>query len=600
MLNRAAWSYIRDLFRWEKRLLARFVVSSLGRSACLFGVILLIKEFLSGTLGGGDATATAALAASLGTTGALWVVAGLLFGAYVGGSLFAYDNQVTQQRIVKILELGVMERLIRHLLSLSVPFFDRHQHGDIIQAVRSDITQLRLVVTSLSTIVFEALLALALVTAAIALSPWLTLWGLVVLPLLILPIYAIAKRTLASSYAVRKTGYVLFDVVLQILTGIRIIKAYRGEEAEARTGIDHGRRYFDELVEMVRIRAMSTVVLESMAGLGIVVVIVLGGFQVMHGALAWPSLLAFVMAMRSLQGPLNNINMHYVQIQTYGASVQRLEELFREKPEIADRPDARRLLTPPQTIAFENVGFAYADRTVLDSISFEVRAGETIGIVGPSGAGKSTLLNLLVRFYDPTSGRVLFDGVDLREYRLRDVYDQIAIVTQEPFLFAASVRDNIRYGRPAATDAEVEAAARDAYIHEEILQLPDGYDTPIGVGGRGLSGGQRQRINVARAILKNAPILLLDEATSALDSVAEAEVQRAIDRLMANRTSFIIAHRLSTLRHADRLLVLDSGRLAGFAPESQLIAECTTFARAFAQQHSQSLTDSEVVTYARK
>src|SRR5262249_55969497 len=197
-------------------------------------------------------------------------------------------------------------------------------------------------------------------------------------------------------------------------------------------------------------------------------------------------------------------------------------------------------------------------------------AGETIGVAGPSGSGKTTLLSLVARFYDPSVGAVRFDGRDVREFRLRDVYRQLAIVTQEPFLFAASVRENIRCGRPDASDAEVEDAAHVAEIHEEILALPLGYDTALGVGGRILSGGQAQRINVARAILKNAPILLLDEATSSLDSIAEEKVQRAIDKLMAGRTSFIVAHRLSTLRHADRILVLDQGKCVGLGAHDEL------------------------------
>ena len=262
-----------------------------------------------------------------------------------------------------------------------------------------------------------------------------------------------------------------------------------------------------------------------------------------------------------------------MQLQTYGASVDRIHELLSVQTEIYDRPGALPCSVAPDLIQFENVSFAYDSSLALDNVSFTVRRGETVGIVGSSGAGKTTLLNLLVRFYDPTTGRVLFDGQDLRELRVSDIYDKIALVTQEPFLFAATVYDNIRYGCPTASDAEVEAAAWAACIHDEIRALPSGYDTHIGIGGCRLSVGQEQRINVARAMLKNAPILLLDEATSALDSIAEADVQRAIEQLMWGRTSFIVAHRLSTLRHADRLLVLDQGRLVGFGTHDELLAQ---------------------------
>jgi ATP-binding cassette subfamily B protein len=212
--------------------------------------------------------------------------------------------------------------------------------------------------------------------------------------------------------------------------------------------------------------------------------------------------------------------------------------------------------------------------------------------VGPSGAGKTTLLNLLIRLYDPTSGSVMFDGHDLRELRLADIYDRVAVVAQEPFLFSTTVRENVRCGRPTASDEEVEGAARAAYIHEEILALPSGYETRIGVGGQGLSRGQAQRINVARAFLKNAPILLLDEATSSLDSVAEANLQEAIDSLLEARTSFVVAHRLSTLRKADRLLVLDQGRLVGFGRHDELLRDCALYRRLWELQqlHDRSVS----------
>jgi ABC-type multidrug transport system fused ATPase/permease subunit len=225
-----------------------------------------------------------------------------------------------------------------------------------------------------------------------------------------------------------------------------------------------------------------------------------------------------------------------------------------------------------------------------------VRSGETIGIAGPSGVGKTTLLNLAARFYDPTRGAVRFDGTDLRRFRLADVYEKLAIVTQEPFLFATTVRDNIRVGRPDATDAEVEAAAKAAEMHDDIIGFVDGSDTAVGIGARPLSTGQAQRVNIARALLKNAPILLLDEATSSLDSLSEAKVQSAIDRLMEGRTTFVVAHRLSTLRSADRILVLDDGRCVGLGPHEALIATCPLYARMWETQQMGGATARRVLS----
>ncbi|MGB5527372.1 MAG: ABC transporter ATP-binding protein, partial [Gemmatimonadota bacterium] len=283
------------------------------------------------------------------------------------------------------------------------------------------------------------------------------------------------------------------------------------------------------------------------------------------------------------------VNSAYVSVKNNAAAVQRIGEILDARPEVTDVPNARPLVGGPTSIQFDDVSFHYDDgERVVDRVSFEVQAGETIGIVGPSGAGKTTLLNLIARFYDPTAGRVLFDGRDLRDIRLSDLYSRIAVVTQDPFLFSASVVDNIAFGRENASREEIEEAARSAGVHDEILSLPDGYDTKIGIGGHGLSGGQAQRVSIARALLKDAPILLLDEATSSLDSISEARVQKAIDRLMEGRTTFIVAHRLSTLRNAGRLVVLDSGSLAGVGSHDELLKSCPLYGRLWTAQNISS------------
>ncbi|MCK5483619.1 MAG: ABC transporter ATP-binding protein, partial [Gemmatimonadetes bacterium] len=281
---------------------------------------------------------------------------------------------------------------------------------------------------------------------------------------------------------------------------------------------------------------------------------------------------------------LNQINSSYVTVKNHAAAVQRIGEILEMRPEVVDSPGAASMVAAPTTIRFDEVSFAYDEERVLDRVSFEVAAGETIGIVGPSGAGKTTLLNLIARFYDPRSGRVLFDDRDLRDVRLADLYDKISVVTQDPFLFSASVADNIAFGRENASREDIVAAARDSGIDDEIRALPEGYDTVIGIGGHGLSGGQAQRVSIARALLKDAPILLLDEATSSLDSISEVRVQKAIDRLMEGRTTFIVAHRLSTLRNAGRLLVLDSGRLAGIGSHDELLRTCPLYGRLWGAQ----------------
>ena len=564
-------------------LTSAFILSSLGRAAFVGAWVLLIREFLAGVLGRENGFARQ-IADSYGATTALWVVAGALVITQLAAAALAYAAQVTQQRLVTSIELGTMEQLIKHLLGLSAGFFDRRTHGDLIQTVRQDVSQLRVVAVGCATMVLDALNAIALIGAAAALSPKLAAIAFVLIPIAALPVYLAARRTLTQSFGVRRKGVVLFDLLLQLLRAIRIIKVYQGEGVEAARTISEARSYYDEVVAMERTRAMARVTLETLAALSLVAVIIAGGLQVLSGTLGWPELLAFLIAARAAQGPMNNVNTSYMEIQRYGASIAHIAELLAERPEVVDAPTATSLNAPPARLTVESVSFGFAGNQVLDDVSFDVRAGETLGIAGPSGAGKTTLLNLVARFYDPAAGAVRLDGRDLRSLRLADVYKQIAIVAQDPFLFSSSVRNNIKCGRPDATDAEVEAAARAAEIHDDIVEMPNGYDTLVGHGGRELSRGEAQRVNIARAVLKNAPILLLDEATSSLDSFSEVKVQRAIDKLAAGRMTIAVAHRLSTLRSAHRILVIEDGRVAGFAPHADLLADCGVYRRLWESQ----------------
>ncbi len=582
-MGRSIYHLIVTLFQWKKLLLLRFVATSVGRALTTMAVIFFIREFLAGAVE--EPTGfTKIIADSLGESAILWVAAGSLLLTYVLGAVLYYDNQIIVQRIIKVIELGVMERLIRHLLRLSVPYSDQQNYGEVIQTLRTDVTQMRRVIHAAANMLLEGLVVIGLMTMAAWISLYLTVWVLLVLPVASLPVVLISKQLRVRSFSVRKTGYLLFDMILEILKGMRVIKTYRGEEMQVRESVEKGSTYFDELIRMVRLQALGRVGMESLAGLSVVIVVLAGGFQVIDGKLSWPSLLAFVMAVRVMHTPLLLIHKQYVEIQTWHASVARITDFLATQPQIVEHADAHSLEATPQIISCEDVRFAYNESEVLKGITFSVAAGETIGIVGPSGAGKSTLLNLIVRLYDPTSGSIRFDGRDLKTLRLGDIYEKVAIVAQEPFLFSATVRENIRCGRPSAADEEVVAAAQAACIHDEICAMREGYETVVGIGGRDVSRGQAQRINVARAFLKNAPILLLDEATSSLDSVAEANVQQALDKLLESRTSFVVAHRLSTLRNAHRLVVLQNGTLVGFGPHTHLLKECGLYRQLWESQ----------------
>ena len=579
--------HIRALYRANHWLVLRFAATSVGKSVAGLATILLTRDFLSGILAGSDTARSAGMTGGASTVPvALWVGAGLLFVSIVGASVLAYDNRVTQQRMVQLLELEMMERLIRHLLTLSVSFFDRQSPGDMLQAVRQDVVSLRSLVFSVAGIILEAASALGLFVAAWWLSPRLTLWALVVLPLAALPVLLAARRATARSHDIRRTGYVLFDALLEMLRGIRVVKVYEGDQAITTATMAKSRTYFDELIEMVRVQSYAQVLLESIAGLGLVIVVVVGGIDVMSGRLNWPSLLAFLLAIRALYGPVNNLNASLIGLGALTASTDRIAELLATEPDVPEARDAIAIERGPANVTLDSVGFAYGERVVLDQVSLSVRAGETIGIAGPSGSGKTTLLNLLARFYDPSSGAITLNGTDLRAISLNSLYGQFGIVTQEPFLFAASILENIRCAKPWASDADVECAARNAGIHHEILEFTHGYATMVGIGGVGVSGGQAQRINIARALLKNPPVLLLDEATASLDSLSEMVVQRALERLMAGRTTFVVAHRLSTLRGASRIVVLDRGRMVGVGAHGELLDSCTVYR---AMWESQSL-----------
>ncbi|HEV7920337.1 MAG TPA: ABC transporter ATP-binding protein [Thermoanaerobaculia bacterium] len=562
------------LLRGEPALLAGFALASLGRAALSSSAILLIHQFLAAVLGRGGGWAT-----RLGFELPLWSLVALLLGVQLAAVLLAYQSRLAEQRILAVVELGTMDRLIRHVLTLSVGFFDHRTHGELVQTVRQDVANLRSVTTAAAALLLEAMQAAGLIAVAVSLSPRLAVWAFVLIPLAAVPITIVARRTLAQSFGVRRKSVVVFDMLLQLLHGIRIIKIYGADGSEADRTVHRARQYFDELLRMERTRALARVALDTMASINTVVVVIAGGYLVKSGALGWAALLAFLLAARAVQGPLNNMNTAFLEIQRHGASSASIEALLRRVSATRDRPDARPMLTPPRVLSVHDVGFTVNGATILENVSFHVAAGETLGIVGPSGAGKTTLLNLIARFYDPTSGAISCDGVDLRDLRLAELHQGMAIVTQDPFLFAGSVADNIRRGRLGASGEEIEWAARAAEIHDDIVAMPEQYQTMIGHGGRALSRGEAQRVNIARAILKNAPILLLDEATSSLDSYSEARVQRALDRLMAGRLVLSVTHRLSTLRNVSRILVMENGRVVGLGRHAELLHTSPTYRR---------------------
>ncbi len=390
-----------------------------------------------------------------------------------------------------------------------------------------------------------------------------------------------ARRTTKAAKGAMVETSALSTAIMESLDGVRVVKlenreAY--EEARVETVV---RRRQKHLTKGANARARAAPATELLMTLIVALVIGYAGWRAHQGGMTVGAFVAFMAALGVASQSLRQIaNLQTVFAEGMSAA-RRLFLALDVEPEVRERPGAPALALTQATIRFEAVGFAYdeAGAPILSEVSFEARRGETVALVGPSGGGKTTILNLIPRFYDPSQGRVLIDGQDVREVDLASLRDQIALVTQEPFLFDDTIRANIAYARPEASAAEVEAAAAAAAAHAFIGELAEGYDTTVGEAGARLSGGQRQRIAIARAFLKNAPILLLDEATSALDADSEAQVQAALKRLMAGRTTILIAHRLSTVRGADRIYVVDKGRIVETGDHASLVKKRGLYAR---------------------
>ena len=413
----------------------------------------------------------------------------------------------------------------------------------------------------------------------------LTLLSLAVAPLIAFASVMMGRRLRTTARAQREIESRIQSHVQQTLTGIGVVQAFAQEQREH----DRFRQFTDAALVALR---RSTLV-SSFAGLssgliaqaGAATVLWFGARQVLRGDLSVGSLFVFLAYLGSLQAQLKAFTGIYTGMQTVGAKVDRVCEVLEAEPEIADRPGA---VDPGQVsghVALENVTFGYEPgRAVLKDVSLEARPGESVALVGPTGAGKSTLVGMIPRFFDPWQGRVTLDGRDLRDLKLRALRDRVSLVLQEPFLFSMSVADNIAYGKPGATREQIERAARDANAHDFIEMLPGGYDELLGERGATLSGGERQRLSIARAFLKNAPVLILDEPTSALDARTEQLILTAIERLMKGRTTFIIAHRLSTIRRADKIAVVEAGRIVEVGNHDQLVARGGMYARFHAIQ----------------
>jgi subfamily B ATP-binding cassette protein MsbA len=493
---------------------------------------------------------------------------GVLKGFFTFGE--GYLMNYVGQRVVA----DIRERLYNHLQTLSLSFFDRTPTGVLMARITNDVNSIQGAVSDAVTgMIKDVFTAIGLVAVVFYRDWLLALVAIFVFPLAAYPLVMFSRKLRKISRRALETIAYISTFLQETIFGHRIVKAFNMEAYENSRFHDANERYFKYLMKRVKIRALSNPVMEWLAYIGIGAFVWVGGSRVISGAMTVGDFFSFMTAMALLYDPMRGISKVNLVIQEGIVAARRVFDILDLKAEVTDAPHAKPLPAFSHIIEYQNITFRYDKEIVLDRINFSVTAGEKVALVGSSGAGKTTVVNLLPRFYDVTKGMITIDGIDIRQVTLQSLRGQIGVVSQQTLLFNDTVRSNIAYGRPDIPEREVIKAAQMADAHDFIIKLPQRYDTIIGEQGVMLSGGQRQRVSIARALLKNAPILILDEATSSLDTESEREVQEALDRLMEKRTVLVIAHRLSTVRNVDRILVLSEGRIVEEGDHRALMAK---------------------------
>lgn len=468
----------------------------------------------------------------------------------------------------------IRQYLYDHMQKLSLRYFHNRQTGDLMSRVINDTANFeQLLAHAIPTVLVNGLMIIGVSSILFSMNVRLALYTLIPIPLLAWLVTSFSKISRPMfKYSQAKLAEVN-SILQDNFSGIKEIKAFTKEEYESERTQKRISAHTEAILKALKLSNSFHPSIEFVSSIGTVIVIFFGGKLALESKLPLEDLVAFLLYLGSFYQPITQLGRINEGLQQALASAERVLDILAEEPEVVDAPDAVKIDRAKGEIEFRNVSFQYVDNIpVLKDISFKVKQGETIALVGPTGVGKTTIANLLPRFYDPNSGYILIDGIDIRKIALESLRRQISIVSQDVFLFNGTVRDNILYGLENASDEDIIAASKAANAHEFILELVDGYDTMVGERGVKLSGGQKQRISIARAILKDAPILILDEATSSVDTQTERQIQEALNKLMENRTTVIIAHRLSTIRDADQIVVLKDGEIIEKGRHSELIA----------------------------
>lgn len=518
----------------------------------------------------------AAPAAALEVSDRFWaiVVAGMLVVLLLPVAHLGKDYLV--EYVLGRVLVDVQQELCAKLLALPLRVHHSMGRGDALSRTFNDVSRAHGALRLLFGDIFQSILSVMVGVAVLLAISWqLSLLALGMAPLLMGVIAVFGRRIRRTAMRRQEKLGDVTQRLVEILAGIKVIKAFRAEALEERAFSRENRKLFRRSMKVVRNRVFSRSLVEGLNQAMGVGVLAVGTLLVIQGqwGLSAGDLAAFVTVMATTYRPTKELTQGWTQLQDSLPAAERFFELLDREVELPDPPDAVRLDGVREAVRFDRVSFSYGREPVLRDVSLEARAGEVVAIVGRTGAGKTTLVDLLLRFHDPQTGSISLDGVDLHRIARDSLLAHVAVVTQEPFLFDGTIRENIRYGRPGASEAELLAAAHAAHVDEFAERLPEGYDTPVGEGGAQLSGGQRQRVTIARAILKNPDILIFDEATSSLDAKSENLVQEAIEALLRGRTVFVIAHRLSTVRRADRIVLLEEGRVSRIGTHEELMSQ---------------------------
>lgn len=514
------------------------------------------------------------VASLYGKFGTLVYVCAIIVVSVFLSNLFAYLSGVVLAKVRADIIKGMRMNIFNTVSNMHIGYFSDERKGDLISKMTNDIQEVEnSIVQSLRVVFKEPVTVILYFSVLFFMSVELTVFTILLIPVSGAIIGYVTKRLRKTAVQSQESLGRIVNILDETISGMRVIKAF-GAQGYIRDKFDQETGYYADVnVSMARKNELASPISQFLGVSVVAGILLYGGYLVLNNesALSASEFIAYIILFTQVLNPAKEISRALSSIQRGLASASRIFAVVDSKPLVMDSSQAKPLKTFDESIVFDQVGFAYQDKAVLKGINFVLEKGKTIALVGPSGGGKSTIVDLVPRFYDPVTGSVRLDGIDIREYRLEDLRKLMGIVTQESILFNDTVFNNIAFGMPDMSDESVMAAARVANAHDFIMGLENDYQTNIGERGSKLSGGQRQRISIARAVLKNPAILILDEATSALDSASERLVQDALGKLMANRTSLVIAHRLSTIQHADEILVIDGGQIAERGNHQELI-----------------------------